>query len=94
MVSYPGTTRRWHKYHKNLIVLAVPNELALVDLYRKADEMGLQCSVFREPDIGDEVTAIALEPHEYTYKLVSSLPLALKNYAEVQRMGNQVLGGG
>jgi hypothetical protein len=34
--------------------------------------------VFREPDINNEITAIAVEPSEKSRKLCSNLPLALK----------------
>lgn len=82
MVTYPTTARRWHKNHKNLVVVAAPNEEALVTLFKKAEELGLKTVLFKEPDIGNEATAVAIEPNELTYKLVSSLPLALKNYTE------------
>lgn len=94
MVTFPTVSRRWHKNHKNLVVLAAPNELALIDLFKKAEEKGLKCVLFKEPDIGNETTAIAIEPHELTYKLTSNLPLALKKYAEVQILSNQNLSGG
>lgn len=80
--TFPTVSRRWYKNHKNIATLAAPSELALVNLFKKAEEAGLKCVIFKEPDIGNEVTAIAIEPHELTYKLTSSLPLALKNYAE------------
>lgn len=86
MVTFPIVARRWHKNHKNLIVLAAPNELALVNLFKKVEEAGLKCVLFREPDIANEVTVIAIEPNDLTYRMTSSLPLALKNYAEVDRV--------
>ena len=38
----------------------------------------IKLSAFREPDIGDQLTAIALEPGEDTYSLTGNLNLALK----------------
>jgi len=35
--------------------------------------------LFFEPDIGNQLTAIALEPSERAGKLTSNLPLALKD---------------
>jgi len=37
-------------------------------------------SSWLEPDWANELTAIAIEPGEATQKLLSSLPLALKEY--------------
>lgn len=91
MVTFPTVSRRWYKNHKNLVVLAAPSELALINLFKKAEELRLKCVIFKEPDIGNEVTAIAIEPNELTYRLTSSLPLALRNYEEVQNLRNQVL---
>lgn len=69
-------------YHKSnyLIVLSTDNEDSLKKLISKAQDRGLKYSVFTEPDIDNQITSIALEPHEETYKLVSNIPLALKEY--------------
>lgn len=77
---YPKIFGHWHKEHKNLIILSVANELALLDLFKQAQDRGIKGVLFREPDIDDEATAIALEPSDETYRLTSSLPLALKEY--------------
>lgn len=84
-VQFPTTFRRWHKNHKNLVIVSVPNELALTSLYNQARDAKLKTIIFREPDIGNEHTAVAIEPNEITYKLISSLPLALKEYTEDAR---------
>ena len=39
---------------------------------------GLKTTVFEEPDIGNQITAIAVEPNVLSYKLTKKLPLALK----------------
>ena len=41
-------------------------------------------SKFYEPDLCNELTAIAIEPSSKARRLVSSLPLALKNYVETR----------
>jgi len=41
----------------------------------------LKTTIFREPDIGNEITAIAVQPHKLSKKLTSNLPLALKEYS-------------
>lgn len=35
--------------------------------------------MFREPDLGNVITAVAIEPSERTQKLVSKIPLLFKN---------------
>ncbi len=42
--------------------------------------MGIVISKFYEPDLRNELTAIALEPSKEARKVVSSLPLMLKDY--------------
>jgi len=46
----------------------------------KCEYYDLKTTAFREPDIGNQITAIAIEPSERTRKLTSKLPLALKEY--------------
>jgi len=82
--TYPRIYRWWYNYHKHIALLAVPNELALLALFEKAEHARLKCVLFKEPDIGNEATAIAIEPHEKAYKMVSSLPLALKEYTDIE----------
>ena len=68
----------WQTNHKNLIVLAVDNEESLHKLLLQAQSKGIATSAFREPDIKDQLTAIALEPCQLTYSLTGHLELALK----------------
>ena len=58
----------------------MPDEFALQKLIFKLESLNIQHTVFREPDIDSQITAIAIEPGEKSYKAVSSLPLALKSY--------------
>lgn len=77
-MEHPEVHRVWFEVSNYLGLLSVANELALYQLIDKARELGIKCSVFREPDIGNEITAIALEPGTKAKKLCSNLPLALK----------------
>lgn len=90
-IKFPKTFKHWQVNHKNLVVLSTSNELALNDLFMKAQAAKIKCVLFKEPDIGNESTAIALEPCEATYKLTSSIPLALKEYD--MREGRKASGG-
>jgi peptidyl-tRNA hydrolase len=74
--EHPETDREWYSKSNYLALLSVKNEHDLVVLLHKAASTGLRVSVFREPDVGNEITAIALEPGPKSKRLCSSLPLA------------------
>lgn len=48
--------------HPHLIILSVKNERALIKASLKLSHCGYNFKEFREPDIGNELTAIACEP--------------------------------
>ena len=58
-----------------MVFLTVANEEELYKLIDKADSRGIKYTVFREPDIQNEITAIAFEPSDASRKLTSSCPL-------------------
>lgn len=78
--AYPETELAWRKNSNTIIILsASPYELEGV--IRNADILGIKHSVFMEPDLYGQVTAVALEPGNLTVGVVSNLPLALKELA-------------
>jgi hypothetical protein len=77
--DHPDIDREWYSKSNYLGLLSVKTENELMALFRKACQYGIRCSVFREPDIGDQITAIALEPGPMSKRLCSKLPLALKD---------------
>jgi hypothetical protein len=70
--------RGWHSDSNTLVLLAVPDELALSWLWSDAAARGLRGVAFHEPDLDGALTAIALEPA--ARRLVAHLPLALSPY--------------
>ena len=76
--EHPDVERAWFHASNTLALLAVPDEPALDALLLRARGIGLRVAVFREPDLGDATTAIALEPGPASRRLVASLPLALR----------------
>lgn len=64
-------------HDENLIVLEAPNEEALRSLLLQAGPTA-SCAAFSEPDLGWQLTAIALSGPKVP-ELVSSLPLALRD---------------
>ena len=78
--EHPTLTQNWYQNSNYLAQLSVSNEEELLILAEKFKVYGVAYSIFREPDIDNQVTAIAVEPHPKTRKLTSHLPLMLKEY--------------
>jgi peptidyl-tRNA hydrolase len=76
--DHPEHASVWYKKSNYLGFLSVTNENELTQLIDKATALGIKFSTFREPDIDDQITAIALEPGSLSKKLCSSLKLALR----------------
>ena len=81
--DHPEIARDWHFNSDYLCFLSVADENALLDMVSQANSLGLKYSVFHEPDIGNQVTAIALEPHEASKRLCGRLTLALKGIKNI-----------
>lgn len=77
-VKYPALTAVWHHASNNVVIVSVPDEAALYVLESMALTLGIKHHLVREPDMGEEATAIALEPGQMAKRLCSSYPLALK----------------
>lgn len=75
--DHPEADYEWYMNSNYLGWLSVKNEHDLIALMHKASNKGVKVSAFREPDIGNEVTAITLEPSPVSKKLCARLPLAL-----------------
>lgn len=71
--------KEWFEQSNYLGLLSVANELELTKLIDKAKSQGIALSIFREPDIDDQITAIALAPSIQSKKLCSNLKLALRS---------------
>lgn len=63
----------WYNDSNYICILAVENEAELIDLIEKAKDITF--SLFREPDLDNEITAIALEPGKVSKKLCQKLSL-------------------
>jgi peptidyl-tRNA hydrolase len=74
--QHPEISKIWNKNSNYLIFLSVENENKLTKYLEKFNHFNLKTTVFREPDIGNEITAIAVEPHELSLKICSSLPIS------------------
>jgi peptidyl-tRNA hydrolase len=89
--EHPTRAGPWHKESNTLVMLTVKDTKALIHLMRKCDYLSLAYTVFREPDIGNQITAICMEPHPEVYKMVAKLPLLIPKIEsnEQEHIGNQ-----
>lgn len=78
-MQHPQEAKSWHTFSNYLIFLTTEDESSLEKLIHKAESKGIKYTVFREPDIDNQITSVAFEPCELTRKLVSNLPLLGKN---------------
>jgi hypothetical protein len=83
IMKYPAESHQWHSQSNYLCQLSCENEFELEQIAKKAEEKGIKVVRFFEPDLNNELTAIAIEPHEQTKRIVSHLPLMLKEKKEV-----------
>lgn len=82
LLRYPQEAREWHTTSNYIAALQTQDENHLMRLTASLMKKRVKHVVIREPDIGDQITAIAVEPGEITRKVCSRLPLALKGVGE------------
>lgn len=75
--EHPGYFSLWMEVSEYICFLSVADETELFALYEQAVGHGLPVSIFREPDLDYQLTAITLEPGLRAAGLCARLPLAL-----------------
>ncbi len=73
--EYPRLEQKWHETSNTLVMLAARSEQDLVALATDLGYRGVPVSLFREPDLGNAVTAICVGPQGGRF--LRDLPLAL-----------------
>jgi peptidyl-tRNA hydrolase len=73
-------SKLWYTQSNYLAFLTVANEEELEKLIRKAEAKGITHSIFREPDIGNEITAVAFEASNDAKRITSSCRMMGKEY--------------
>ena len=77
--AHPKEATDWQTKSNYLALLTVANEEELHKLIDKATIRGIKYTIFREPDINNEITAIAFEPCDASKRITSACPLLCKN---------------
>lgn len=86
--EHPSRAGPWFHQSNYLVLLEAKDETQLKKLIENCEKQQLAYTAFREPDIGNEVTAIAIEPSPETQKLVAKLPLLFKSKNNEQHKDN------
>lgn len=76
------TMFEWDDDSKSVVSLSVNNEQELVDLAQYIGDNFTYVSVFKEPDLKNQVTAIAFYAKEECRQALQHLPLALKELSK------------
>lgn len=69
---------QWLQESNFLIILSEENEERLIAFGKWIEQNNIPVTWFTEPDINDQVTAIALAPSPRTVELCKTLPLAMR----------------
>lgn len=83
--EHPDVAINWHTNSNYVALLTVADEQELISLITKAILKGIKHTIFREPDLGNRITAVAFEPSEASRKLLSSSPLFGKELQSVEK---------
>ena len=75
VADHPDIDRRWYEESNTIVLLEASGEMAIIGLWEKMRCSGVECSMFREPDLDDVMTAIAIAPAGHRH--LRNLPLAM-----------------
>ena len=75
-LEHPEHLKKWNNNY--LICLSTENQTSLEKLFEKLTTYDIPISRFTEPDLGNELTAIAFHTNNLSRKHTTSLSLALK----------------
>lgn len=79
---HPSITGPWQRESQYLVIVTVPDEIALIGLASNALARNLVVSTWHEPDLDGQATAVALEPGSAARRLCSNLPLLGRSLKE------------
>jgi peptidyl-tRNA hydrolase len=74
--KHPEVTAQWLTDSQFIIIVSVPSEDHLLALACKARNRNVPAVLWSEPDLDDELTAVAFAPVDEARRLCANLPLA------------------
>jgi len=78
--EHPKLFNDWKSDSNSIVTLQIPNEAELDNLITLLYNNDAHLSIFREPDIGNQITSICVYGTSNIRKKLASLPLSLKQY--------------
>jgi hypothetical protein len=82
-VEHPLLTKLWYQESTYLVLLCATDEPKLAALATQLQAADRLVSLWREPDLNNELTAIAVEPGTASSRILANLPLTLREEAMV-----------
>jgi len=73
--EHPHLVRPWYRDSQYLIIVTVPDEIALIGRASHALKEGIAVSTWHEPDLDGATTTVAMQPGDVARRLCSNLPL-------------------
>lgn len=75
--EHPEKERSWFRGSNTIVILGVRNQDEILGVIKKARTLAVSHSVFREPDLNNEITAVAIADTDKTQKVCKGLHLVL-----------------
>lgn len=83
---HPIPFDRWKKSSNTLVSLAEKSTTSLTELFLRLESKGFVVVPFYEPNLDNQLTALAVYGDQRAQKYLRFLPLALKQREEVQNV--------
>lgn len=77
-LEHPEITKQWNLQSNYIAILAAQSEEDLIKLIQRLEKKQIKFSLFREEDLDNTITAVAIEPGVLARKATSCFPLALR----------------
>jgi len=77
---FPEIEKHWYETSNTIIIKGIADERGLLNLGKEALKAGIKFASFREPDLDNQLTAMAFEPGERTGEFLYHLNLACEEY--------------
>lgn len=81
--QHPALVEPWMRHSQFLVIVTVPDEVALIGIASNAIARDIALTTWHEPDLDGQATALALAPGLAARRLCANLPLLGRQLAAV-----------